>query len=105
MGILPDRLKVSRTVPVFKAGKTDNLSNYRPISCLPVLSKINEKFVSKQLFELISSNQILYKYQFGFQPGKSTAHPLLHIVDFISKAFNNDEFVIAVFLIFKRPSI
>ena len=102
MGILPDRLKISRTVPVFKAGKTDNLSNYRPISCLPVMSKIIEKFVSKQLFEFISSNQILYKYQFGFQPGKSTAHPLLHIVDFISKAFNNDEFVIAVFLDFQK---
>ena len=66
------------------------------------MSKIIEKFVSKQLFEFISSNQILYKYQFGFQPGKSTTHPVLHIVDFISKAFNNDEFVIAAFLDFQK---
>ena len=37
-------------------------------------------------------------FQFRFQSGKSTVHPLIHIVDFISKAFNNNEFVIAVFL-------
>ena len=67
------------------------------LSCLKLL-----KSLFQQLFEFISSNQILYKYQFGFQPGKSTAHPLLHIVDFISKAFNNDEFVIAVFLDFQK---
>ena len=82
LGFLPDRLKDSSTVSVFKSGKTDNLSNYRPISCLLVMSKIIEEFVSKQLYEFISYNQILYKFQFGFQPGNSTVHPLIHIVDF-----------------------
>jgi len=36
-GILPERLKISRTVPIFKVGSTVNLSNYRPISCLPTI--------------------------------------------------------------------
>ena len=97
-GILPERLKISRTVPIFKAGSTINLSNYRPISCLPTISKIFERIVAKQLLSFVESNDILYAFQFGFQSGKSTVHPLIHIVDYISKAFNNDEFVIAVFL-------
>ena len=45
-GIIPTKLKVSRTVPVFKACSPDNLNNYRQISCLPVMSKILEKIVS-----------------------------------------------------------
>ena len=101
-GILPERLKTSRTVPVFKEGLQDKMSNYRPISCLPTMSKIIEKFVAKQLYEFISANGILYDYQFGFQPGKSTVHPLIHIVDYISKAFNNNEYAIAVFLDFQK---
>ena len=39
-GILPDKLKISRTVPFFKAGLSTNLSNYRPITCLPVIFKM-----------------------------------------------------------------
>ena len=54
--------------------------------------------VSKQLYTYVSLNNLLYDLQFGFQPGKSTVHPLLHIVDYISKAFNDDEITVAVFL-------
>ena len=101
-GVFPEKCKISRTVPVFKAGQPTNLSNYRPISCLPVLSKIIEKVVAMQLFNYVDSNNILYNLQFGFQPGKSTVHPLIHLVDYISKAFNNSEYVIAVFLDFAK---
>ena len=97
-GIVPPKLKVSRTVPIFKSGLADNCSNYRPISCLPVLSKIFEKIVTNQLYSYLVANNILYNYQFGFQPGKSTLHPLIHICDYISKAFNSDEIVVGVFL-------
>ena len=97
-GVFPSKLKVSQTVPVYKAGKTDILINYRPISCLPILSKIIEKFVTKRLCEYLDTNHLLYKHQYGFQSGRSTLHPLLHIVDFIPKALNDNEIVEAVFL-------
>ena len=97
-GVFPSKLKVSRTVPVYKTGKKDILNNYRPISCLPILSKIIEKFVTKRLYEYLDTNHLLYKHQYGFQSGRSTLHPLLHIVDFISKALNDNEIVVAVFL-------
>ena len=102
LGYYPERLKVSRTVPIFKSGQPDDLSNYRPISCLPVISKIFEKVVSKQLFNYLETNNLLYSLHFGFQPFKSTVHPLIHMVHYISKAFNRNEFVIAVFLDLKK---
>ena len=80
-GVLPVKLKISRTVPVFKTGSSTNLSNYRPISCLPVISKIIEQMVSKQLYFYVFDNNLLYDLQFGFQPGKSTVHPLMHVID------------------------
>jgi len=53
---------------------------------LQILSKIIEKFVTKRLYEYL--DHLLYKHQCGFQSGRSTLHPPLHIVDFTSKALN-----------------
>ena len=50
----------------------------------------------------MSINNILYKNQFGFQPGKSTLHPLVHILNYIADAFNNNEIVVGVFLDFRK---
>ena len=85
-GSVPSKLKVSRTVPIFKAGSTDNLSNYRPISCLPVISKIIKKLVCPRLYLYLTVNNLFYNFQFGFQAGKSTVHPLVHILQTITKA-------------------
>ena len=44
-GIVPDELKIARVLPLFKSGDNRVFSNYRPISVLPVFSKIFEKVV------------------------------------------------------------
>ena len=98
LGVFPCELKVSRVCPVFKSGCKKDVSNYRPISCLPVLSKVFEKTVFNQLFTYLSINSILSYNQFGFQPGKSTLHPLIQMLNYIAKAFNDNKFVVAVFL-------
>ena len=97
-GELPSNLKVSRTCPIYKADLKDNMNNYRPISCLPALSKVIEKIVHKRLVRYLKENDILYDLQFGFQKGKSTTQPLLNIINYISNAFNNNEIVVGVFL-------
>ena len=97
-GVVPRKLKVSRTVPIYKSGSPSDLTNYRPISCLPILSKIIEKMVTKQFNEYLNTNNLLNKHQYGFQSNKSTVHALLHAIDFISKAFSNNELVLLVFL-------
>ena len=55
-GIFPQKLKLSRIVPVFKQGDKDNPSNYRPISSLPYINKIYERCTTNRLiYFLINS--------------------------------------------------
>jgi hypothetical protein len=65
-GVFPAKLKSSRTVPIFKAGRSDLCDNYRPISLLSTVCKVLEKIVSVQLVNHLDSNNILYKHQYGF---------------------------------------
>jgi len=48
-GIVPRNMKIARITPIFKSGETSELNNYRPISILPSISKILEKFVNDKL--------------------------------------------------------
>ena len=64
-GMVPRKLKVSRTVAIYESGSPSDLTNYRPISCLPILSKIIEKMVTKQLNDL-KTNNLLNKHQYSF---------------------------------------
>ena len=43
LGIFPDEMKVAKVKPLFKAEQRDMVSNYRPISILPVFSKLLER--------------------------------------------------------------
>ena len=75
-GIFPDELKIARVIPLYKGGKTHVLSNYRPISILPLFSKIFEKLIYNRLYTFIDKNNILYNKQFGFRRQHSTSHAL-----------------------------
>ena len=46
-------------------GRKTNMSIFRPISLLPILSKVNEKVVHEQTTKLLNDNNIFYKYQSG----------------------------------------
>ena len=59
-GWVPDELKVVRVNPIYKSGSKDDLSNYRPISILPICSKILEKIVHKQLYKYVIDNNLTY---------------------------------------------
>ena len=56
----------------FKKGSKTDPSNYRPISLLPLLSKVFEWVVLDQTEEFLSVNKILYNYQSGFKKNHST---------------------------------
>ena len=97
-GIFPDELKIANMVPIFKSGDEMIFSNYRPVSVLPVFSKIIERLMYNRLLKYIKDNNLLYKYQFGFQKGRSTHMALIILIDKISEALENGDCVIGLFL-------
>ena len=66
-GIFPDAMKLAKILPLHKAESRYVVSNYRPISLLPILSKIFEKSMYKRLIDFISKNNILTPNQYGFK--------------------------------------
>ena len=97
-GIFPDDLKIARVTPVFKAGKENEVGNYRPISILPCFSKILERIMYNRLFKYLTTNEILYKKQFGFQEGHSTEHAIMQLIDNINSNFEKNHFTLGVFI-------
>ena len=96
-GILPDRLKIAKIIPLFKKEDPHQPDNYRPISLLPV-SKIFEKTVFLQLYEYLNNNTLLYKSQYRFRSLHSTELAFLEIIDIIGKNLHNGKLPIGVFL-------
>ena len=64
--------RMERVIPLFKAGKSDNMDNYRPVSILPAVSKILERAVHIQLYNFFADNNLLNPYQSGFRKRHST---------------------------------
>jgi hypothetical protein len=65
-GVYHEGLKCSLVRPIYKSGDKSAASNYRPISLLPVSSKIFEKVTYNRLFDHLNKNAIYNKYQYGF---------------------------------------
>ena len=98
-GIFPDKMKTSKTVPVFKkSGSPLEMTNYRPISLINVFYKIFEKLVSTQLISFLIKSDFFYDKQFGFLPGRSTNQAVMQIINYISAAWNDNKIVGGVFL-------
>jgi hypothetical protein len=92
-GIFPQCLKISRTIPLYKKGDRLNVNNYRPISIVPVLSKIFESLMKSQLYYYLENNKLWSGDQFGFRSGRSTEAALLEITSTIYESFENKHFV------------
>ena len=101
-GTFPNHLKIAKVIPLFKSGDNTLISNYRPVSLLPLLSKILEKIVVNRLMGFINQNQILYKYQFSFWKKHNTNLALTVLVDKILSALESGEVVLGVFLDFSK---
>ena len=71
-GVFPNLYKVAKVVPLHKNGSTLIVSNFRPISLLPILSKIFERLLYSRLISFINTYSILTDAQYGFQTNKST---------------------------------
>ena len=73
-GIFPDSLKFCDISPVHKKDETNNKENYKPVSVLPLISKIFQRIIHDQLSEYLGKylNTILY----GSRKAHSTQHAI-----------------------------
>ena len=76
-GIFPDEWKLARVSPIYKEGVKSDPNNYRPISVLPVISKLIERVVFDQFYEYLIVHDLLADTQSGFRPRHSTQTALL----------------------------
>ena len=97
-GIFPDKLKIAKIIPIFKAEDPNFFVNYRPISLLSNFSKFFEKVMYNRLVEFAEKHDILYRCQFGFRKNHSTSHALIHLVNKIASAIDQHETTVGVFL-------
>ena len=98
----PQIWKDGKVTPIFKSGDRSNMSNYRPITVLPILSKILERFVHTQIYNHLSENNILSPQQFGFRPKLSTSTALAFFTDNILDNADNGLVTASVFLDFSK---
>ena len=85
----PDSWKVSSLVLVFKnVGERSTAKNYRPVSLLPVVSKVFEKLVNNRIVDHLEKCGLFSDFQDGFRSFRSTADLLTVVSDRIARAFN-----------------
>ena len=86
-----DTCKVAKLEPIYKKGKkADLFGGYRPISLLPIISKVIERTVHDQTNTFLSENNILYNFQSGFRQNHLTNLCFSHLTKKILKGFDED---------------
>ena len=89
--LFPDRLKIAKVIPLFKAGDINQLSNYRPISLLPSISKIFEKAIYCRIYNYLNAKGLLQSHQYGFRKYISTSVPISNLTNQILKSLDRSK--------------
>ena len=96
-GLIPNEMKVAKVIPLLKSGNPSDVNNYRPISLLSSFGKILEKIVCNKLTNFLETNGILSKFQFGFRKNHSTVHPMMLLLNYLTRALNEKKHSIVIF--------
>lgn len=97
-GTFPDQLKISKVIPIFKSNNKMVVSNYRPITNSPLISKVIEKCVKNQLIEHLDDNSTLYDKQYGFRRKRNTNLALFDFLVQTQKYLDKSKKVGAIFI-------
>ena len=101
-GHFPSELKRSKIMPLHKIREPSDPCNWRPISILPLLSKIYEKVIYKRLYDFSDSKKILYNGLFGFRSEHSTSNAVHLLLSFVDNALENNMVPLTVFVDFSK---
>ena len=102
--IFPEQWKVAKVCPIPKVHNPSQSKDYRPISILPIFSKILERVIMKQLCLFIEDQVVYSKNQSGFRKNHSTNTLLIKMRDDILNAQDRGAVTIAVLTDFSKAS-
>ena len=100
LGVFPNSLKHAVVTPIFKGGNQSEISNYRPISVLPAMSKIFERCMATRMMNFFSD--LISPTQFGFMKGRNTQKALIDFTEYIYKNLNDRKFTVSLFIDLKK---
>ena len=101
-GVFPATLKTAIVTPIFKEGKIEEYSNYRPISILSLLSKIFEKLISMRITSFFNEHQIINPEQHGFIAQSSCEDAVQHLNEHALFELDSGKKVLTIFLDLKK---
>lgn len=91
--------KVAQIKMINKPGKNENeVTSYRPISLLPIISKLFEKALLQRLHPIINQSNIIPSHQFGFREQHGTVEQVHRVVNYVHNSFEGKKYCSAVFL-------
>ena len=97
-GTVPDEIKIAKVIPIFKSNDPTHLNNYRPISILPIFSKLFERIMYNRLETHLTINNILSPQQFGFRKKHATSMAISLFTEKLYDTLDNHKLAIATFL-------
>ena len=104
-GLYPQLFKNAKLVPIYKGGPNNDPSTYRPISIIPVISKIIEKHVTKHLFAYLNKYNLIHISQSGFRQNHSCQTALIKLINNWLDHIGNGDLIGAMFFDLKKPLI
>ncbi|CAG9138035.1 unnamed protein product [Plutella xylostella] len=98
-GYFPSVWKIAEITMIHKDGKPPNeITSYRPISLLPVVSKLFEKVILRRITPVLTERSVIPKHQFGFRKQHATTEQVHRVCSTIRCALEEKEYCAAAFL-------
>lgn len=100
--VFPDSWKIAEVCPIPKINNPTSYEQLRPISILPVLSKVLERILLNQLKSFIECRAVLPENQSGFRSNHSCTTTLADVTDDILRATDDNKLTVLILLDFSR---
>ena len=101
-GVFPDLWKNATVIPLKKCGNSNSVTNLRPISLLPLPSKILEKIIHNRMIHHLEINNYLDSNQGGFRKNNSTVNTTVKLTNDIFNSINTRLPTIATFIVMAK---
>ena len=100
--VFPDAWAIGEITPIPKEGDPMDPGNWRPITILPLPSKLLEKAVHYQIISYLDNSDYLSAYQHGFRKGKSTSTAIMELTRILTENYNRGLHTSCVFVDYKK---